>query len=302
MTEHEFMLADRIAKIQSINKLHDLEHNAYISFSGGKDSTVLHYLIDEALPGNNIPRVFINTGIEYKLLVRFVKDLAEKDSRILILNVGKNIKETLLSVGYPFKSKQHSQRLWSWKRGQRNTFINQYFRKEESSWRQCPYSLMYQISPDFKLNISDKCCYEFKKEPAARYMKQSGRKITITGMLKEEGGQRSNLSCIVTTKEGAIKKFHPMSIVSKEWEDWYITHKSIKLCPLYYPPYNFERSGCVGCPFSKELQAQLDTLEQLLPDEKKKAEYLWKPVYDEYRRIGYRLRKDDGQQSLFQEL
>lgn len=66
MTENEFMFADRIAKIQSINQQFDLENNAYLSFSGGKDSTVLHYLLDEAIPGNKIPRVFINTGIEYK--------------------------------------------------------------------------------------------------------------------------------------------------------------------------------------------------------------------------------------------
>ena len=40
MTENEFLLADRIQKIKSINELYDLEHKAYISFSGGKDSTV----------------------------------------------------------------------------------------------------------------------------------------------------------------------------------------------------------------------------------------------------------------------
>lgn len=73
MTEQEFLLADRIAKIKSMNEQYDLEHNAYISFSGGKDSTVLSHLIDEALPNNQIPRIFINTGIEYKLLVAFVE-------------------------------------------------------------------------------------------------------------------------------------------------------------------------------------------------------------------------------------
>lgn len=66
MNENEFMLQDRIQKIKSINELYDLENNAYLSFSGGKDSTVLHHLLDEALPGNKIPRVYINTGIEYK--------------------------------------------------------------------------------------------------------------------------------------------------------------------------------------------------------------------------------------------
>ena len=73
MTENEFILADRIQKIKSMNELYDLENNAYISFSGGKDSTVLSHLIDEALPNNKIPRFFLNTGIEYLLIVSFVE-------------------------------------------------------------------------------------------------------------------------------------------------------------------------------------------------------------------------------------
>ena len=44
--DNEFLLLDRIDKIQAINKQLDLENNAYIAFSGGKDSTILHYLID----------------------------------------------------------------------------------------------------------------------------------------------------------------------------------------------------------------------------------------------------------------
>ena len=79
MTENEFLLQDRITKIKSINKLYNLENNAYISFSGGKDSTVLHHLIDEALPGNRIPRVYINTGIEYRAVVQYVERERERD-------------------------------------------------------------------------------------------------------------------------------------------------------------------------------------------------------------------------------
>ena len=84
MTENEFLLQDRIAKIKSINEQHNLIENSYISFSGGKDSTVLSYLIDEALPGNKIPRVFINTGIEYNLILKFVKEKQLVDERIYI--------------------------------------------------------------------------------------------------------------------------------------------------------------------------------------------------------------------------
>ena len=112
MTDYEFMLEDRIAKIKSINEQYDLENNAYISFSGGKDSTILHYLIDMALPNNKIPRLFLNTGIEYKLIRQYVKKLAETDDRIIVYNSNINIKKMLNNYGYPFKSKQHAHN-WS---------------------------------------------------------------------------------------------------------------------------------------------------------------------------------------------
>ena len=67
--DNELILFDRLEVIKSTNQKYDLENNAYISFSGGKDSTILHYLIDMALPNNRIPRVFINTGIEYNYIV-----------------------------------------------------------------------------------------------------------------------------------------------------------------------------------------------------------------------------------------
>lgn len=300
MTEHEFTLVDRIQKIKSINELYDLENNAYISFSGGKDSTTLHYLIDEALPGNRIPRLFINTGIEYKAILKFVRLLAEKDDRFVIWTVGKNIKETLDKVGYPFKSKEHSHKLALYKNGSRTKSIQKYFRELPEGFNLCPKSLMYQTADNFTLNISDRCCYEFKKKPAQAYMKQSGRTITITGMMKAEGGQRTTLNCIVTdSKSNKVTKFHPLAIVSTNWENWYIIKNRIQLCDLYYPPYNFDRTGCKGCCFAKDLQAQLDTLESLLPEEKAQCEYLWKPIYEEYRRIGYRLRQDDNQPTLF---
>lgn len=69
---NEFLLQDRIQKIQQIIRKYG-EENFYISFSGGKDSTVLSALIDLALPNNKIPRVYANTGIEYRLIVDFVE-------------------------------------------------------------------------------------------------------------------------------------------------------------------------------------------------------------------------------------
>lgn len=106
--DNELLLYDRIEIIKTTNKKYDLENNAYLSFSGGKDSTILHYLLDMALPHNRIPRVFIDTGIEYQMIREFVLGLAKNDERFVIIKPSKPIRQTLESVGYPFKSKQHS--------------------------------------------------------------------------------------------------------------------------------------------------------------------------------------------------
>lgn len=294
MTENEFLLQDRIAKIKSINEQYDLEHNAYISFSGGKDSTVLSHLVDEALPGNTIPRVFFNTGIEYKLLVSFVERERERDCRIQIIAPKQNIKEVLEKYGYPFKSKEHSKKLYEYKSGARYKSIAKYFRLLPDGYNRCPNSLLYQMKNDFNLKISDKCCSKLKKEPARKYERAEKKPICITGMTREEEGQRTTISCIVTdSKTGGVKRFHPLSVITaenKDFLDWYINERKIDLCDLYSAPYNFNRTGCKGCPFSLDLQDQLDVMAELLPVERKQCEIIWKPVYAEYRRIGYRLR------------
>ena len=107
MNDNEFLLFDRIQKIKSIVNKYG-ENTFYISFSGGKDSTVLSKLVDIAIPDNKIPRVYADTGIEYNAVKEFVKKLKEKDDRIIILKPTTPIKQTLEKYGYPFKSKEHS--------------------------------------------------------------------------------------------------------------------------------------------------------------------------------------------------
>lgn len=113
--DYELTLFDRKNVIKdTINKYG--EENFYLSFSGGKDSTILHHLLDLALPGNKIPRVYINTGIEYADIVAFVKELAEHDDRFVIITPRVPIKPMLEKYGYPFKSKQHSHNLMIYQR------------------------------------------------------------------------------------------------------------------------------------------------------------------------------------------
>lgn len=295
--DNELLLFDRIEIIKTANGKYDLENNAYLSFSGGKDSTILHHLIDMALPNNRIPRVFINTGIEYEDIRQFVFSLAEKDDRFVILKPSIPIKAMLEKHGYPFKSKQHSQMLAVYQHSGIGRSVERYLGTIESNTKfRCPKSLMYQFSPDFKLNVSAQCCMRLKKMPVHQWERDNGRHIAITGMRREEGGERASIKgCILTDGKGNMRKFHPLLVVSDEWEEWFIERERerIELCRLYKPPFNFKRTGCKGCPFSIDLQEQLSLMELYLPNERKQCELIWKPVYEEYRKLGYRLDKDE---------
>lgn len=286
--DNELILYDRLEVIKTTNKKYDLLNHSYISFSGGKDSTILHYLIDLALPHNTIPRVFIDTGIEYNYIREFVLEMAKNDERFIILKPTQAIKPTLEKYGYPFKSKEHSLYVSVYQNSGMCKSVKYYLSKDKMI--SCPSNLQYQFTKNFKIKCSNKCCFKLKKEPISKWSKINNKAIYITGMRHNESGQRASIKgCIITDKQGNIKKFHPLLVVNNEWEEWFIKTYKIKLCKLYYEPFNFKRTGCKGCPFALDLQEQLDTMEQYLPNEKKQCEIIWKPIYDEYRRIGYRL-------------
>lgn len=291
--DNELLLFDRLEVIKTTIQTYG-EENFYISFSGGKDSTVVHHLVDMALPDNKIPRVFINTGIEYNEIVKFVKKMADNDERFVLLKPSKPIRETLEKYGYPFKSKEHSTKLHEWQLGHRETkSIKKYLTKGASINFSCPLVLREQFTDTYSLKISQYCCIELKKRPVHKWERETNKTIKIIGMMRAEGGQRVNIQCIVTNDKNKVTRFHPLAKVDKEWEKWFIQEHNIELCSLYYEPYNFDRTGCKGCPFALTLQEQLETMERYFPAERKQCEIIWKPVYDEYRRLGYRLKKDE---------
>lgn len=291
---NEFLLDDRLTKIRSVIGKYG-EEKFYISFSGGRDSTVMHYLFDMALPGNQIPRVFADTGIEYNEIRNFVKAIQENDERIILLKPSLPIKETLKKYGYPFCSKQHGATWQIYKKNGFNSKTVKAYYEHTFNFHsnQRPDILKYQFSESFdSLNISDKCCDYLKKKPMAKYQTDTGRKIAIVGIMAAEGGRRASAVCLAFQGK-KLKQFHPLAPISQEWEQWFIEKYNIPLCKLYYPPYNFKRTGCKGCPFNLYLQKDLETMQTYFPNERKQCEDIWKPVYDEYRRIGYRLKKEE---------
>lgn len=297
--DNEFLLMDRLQKIKQVINEYG-ETNFYISFSGGKDSCVLSQLIDMAIPTNNIPRVYANTGIELNLIIEHVKKLALTDNRIIIIKPEQNIRKMLETNGYPFKSKLHS-RIWSIYKNngiEGSKAVKAYLDLmipesgiKRYSQHQCPKILEYQFYDQLSFNISDKCCNELKKKPLHKWQKENKKAYTITGIMASEGGVRETAQCLAFKPNKTLKAFQPLAPLSKEWEEWFIEKYNVDICEIYKEPYNFERTGCKGCPFNINIQRELNTLEKYFPNERKQCEIIWKPVYDEYRRIGYRLKE-----------
>lgn len=301
MIDNEFLLQDRIQKIQQIINKYG-EENFYISFSGGKDSTVLSALIDMALPDNKIPRVYANTGIELNIIRDFVFDMAKTDDRVVIIEPSVPVKTMLEREGYPFKSKEHSQRWREFeKSGMKLKHIQRYlglYKRPNDTDKvvqryMCPKKLRFQFTDEYiknGLKISDQCCVQMKENPLHEWQDKNNKPYGIVGIMRDEGGRRNLAHCMAFKKKGKFN-FQPLVVVNKAWEEWFIKTYNIEICDIYKPPYNFERTGCKGCPFAINVQQELDTLEKYFPNERKQCEIIWKPVYDEYRRIGYRLNR-----------
>ena len=79
------------------------EDGVYVSFSGGKDSTVLLHMAREEYP--NLKACFSNTGIEFQEIVQFVKTFTNVD----IIKPKMTFMETVKKYGYPLISKEVSE-------------------------------------------------------------------------------------------------------------------------------------------------------------------------------------------------
>lgn len=82
------------------------EDGVYVSFSGGKDSTVLLDIVRKLYPG--VLAVFVDTGLEYPEIRDFVKTF----DNVEWLKPKKTFRQVIEEYGYPFISKDVSEKVY----------------------------------------------------------------------------------------------------------------------------------------------------------------------------------------------
>lgn len=158
----------------------------YVSFSGGKDSTVLLHIARNLYP--SIKAVFVDTGLEYPEIREFVKSFDNVDW----LRPKKTFKQVIEEYGYPFISKEVSQRVkdvrTAEKKGNHNSYALQMFlgnykdaNGEKSQFNQEKWVFLLDLPYD----ISHQCCNVMKKQPVHKYGKETGRKPMTAQMASE---------------------------------------------------------------------------------------------------------------------
>ena len=153
----------------------ETEGKCYLSYSGGKDSTVILALIKQCvelgtLPEEGIPAVFCNTGIELGATIEFVKWCKDSwYSNIEIIRPKTSFAKVLTDYGKPMKSKMKSELLSRYQHTHNtDTCSFKYLLGVNDSGKTYAKTKiadkdMHLLHPDFDIKVSNECCHQLKK-------------------------------------------------------------------------------------------------------------------------------------------
>jgi 3'-phosphoadenosine 5'-phosphosulfate sulfotransferase (PAPS reductase)/FAD synthetase len=231
----------------------------YISFSGGKDSTVLLHLARRIYP--EIKAMFILTGNEYPEIARFARSFENVD----IVRPTITFRNVIQKYGFPLISKEQAMYIHDAKTTKSDKLRDLRMNGRDGKRRQGCISKKWQFMVDAGFDISEECCHQLKKKPARMYEKKTGL-YPIIGTMAGESTLRSQkymkTSCNIL--DGKNSASYPLSIWSDDdvWE--YIKRFDVKYCELYDKGFN--RTGCMVCGFGLQFDCErLDRLKNIHP-------------------------------------
>lgn len=207
----------------------------YISYSGGKDSTVLLHLVRSIYP--QVPAVFFDTGLEYPEIRDFVKDT----DNVVWIKPEKTFKQTIEDYGYPVIGKVAAHWIKLAQNGAPSG-IRQMSKESRYGYKR----FAYMVDAPFK--VSEHCCNVMKKQPAHRYYKSTGNAPYI-GTRAEESIIRADTFTQIGENDFSkdIPTSTPLSIWTKA-DIWaYIHNNNLAYSKAY--DMGCDRTGCIFCMF-----------------------------------------------------
>ncbi len=248
---------------------HRMNGQVYEAFSGGRDSTVMDFLIKKWLKMAGLPpirKVFNNTTNEHQEILDFVEEFG---SEVTWIRPKITFAQSLLKYGYPVISKEQAMAISRYRNtkseevkkfrltGDRGDGIKRTVGVISKKWH-------YVISAPFK--VTERCCDLLKKEPVKRFEKETGLR-PIVGTMTEESSIRKRQyiknGCIVWDKGN--ESCRPLSIFTDRDINELIRIYKIKICPIYYDQIidgelvkGEERTGCAYCAYGCHYEAPDD--------------------------------------------
>ena len=264
----------------------------YVSFSGGKDSTVLLHLVREEYP--NIEAVFVNTGLEYPEIQKFVKSF----ENVTILRPKMSFVDVIKKYGYPLVSKSVSHAIRFAMKGSKwavNAMNGLHsITGEKNNYNEDRYGI-YNSLLNVDFLISDACCGVMKESPLNTHTKKFAKNPFIA-LLTEESTRRqmSWLKYGCNTFDSDKPSSKPMSFWTEQDVLQYISQNNIPIASVYGEiiPNTFndgqmaidnslvdlkctgcQRTGCIFCGFGAHLEKGEGRFERLKRTHPKQYEY-----------------------------
>ena len=255
----------------------------YVSFSGGKDSTVLKHIVDSMY--DDVPSVFVDTGLEYPEVRMFARERAE-----VVLRPEMRFDDVIKNYGYPVVSKELAQKIEE-TRSKPDGYASQSF--DPNSPKIQKYGSRYDLSKwkyllDAPFKISNKCCRVMKKRPAEKYEKETGRKPIVGSMASESGARKTvwqRYGCNAFGKRRPVS--NPLSFWTEQDVLEYIRRYNLEYASVYgdivetpkgLATTGCTRTGCMFCLFGCTQDGTPNRFQRMKETHPRQYDYCMRPV------------------------
>lgn len=274
----------------------------YVSFSGGKDSTVLLDLVHQIHP--DVEAVFADTGLEYPE----VRETAKEYGAVFVKPT-MNFKQVIKKYGYPVISKEQADYIARMRRSPESMaafhewittgkvtnptdIFNQVILGKCKNGKDTKkFRLAQKWYPllDAPFDTAADCCTVMKKGPLKKYERQTGKHPYI-GILACESERREQNYL----KDGcnAFNLKRPQSRPMAFWTEndvlEYIYTRKLKIASVYgeviktgdglYKTTGCDRTGCVFCMFGCHLENEPNRFQKLQKTHPAIFDYCMRPT------------------------